>query len=90
MFFRYNFFSDLLACIASDLAAILMAFTTVSAKTGFLLEHLLATVDATDIWVMLCVHVNVFHKILALGELSRANLALKSSYLFVHIDKVAL
>ena len=81
---------NLLLGIATDLATILMALLPVDAQARLLLEHLFAAVDATHIWIMFGVCIDVLHQILALRKGAITNLAFESLHHFVNVHKMTL
>lgn len=75
--------------IASNLAAILVTLLPVDAESRLLLEHLLTSIDTAEVWIMLCVSINMLHQVLTLRESAITYRALESLHCFVHVHKVA-
>ena len=80
-----NIFSYLFTGITSNLATILMTFTTMSAESRLLFEYHLATVNPANIWVVFLVHVDVLHQVLPLRKLTRTNLTLEATNTFMNV-----
>ena len=79
----------LLFGIAANLATVLVTLLSMDTKSWLLLKHFLASINATNIRIMLYMGIYVFHKILALRECSITNLTFESLNRFVNVDKVA-
>lgn len=76
--------------IAANHVRALMVLLAMNAKPGLLLEGLLAAIDATLVWVELCVGVDVLHHVLALGEATATYYTFEPLDGLVDVDEVPL
>lgn len=76
--------------VAANHVGALMALLAMNAQPGLLLEGLLAAIDATLVWVELCVGVDVLHHVLALREAAATYYAFEPLDGFVNVDEVPL